>query len=42
MNEPINPPTLPRPVGFSHAVRAGETVYLAGQTALGPDGNIVG
>jgi enamine deaminase RidA (YjgF/YER057c/UK114 family) len=42
MNEPINPPTLPKPVGFSHAVRAGETVYLAGQTALGPDGQISG
>jgi enamine deaminase RidA (YjgF/YER057c/UK114 family) len=42
MNEPINPPTLPRPVGFSHAVRAGHTVYLAGQTALGPDGKISG
>jgi enamine deaminase RidA (YjgF/YER057c/UK114 family) len=42
MNEPINPPTLPRPVGFSHAVRAGQTVYLAGQTALGSDGTIVG
>ena len=42
MNEPINPPTLPEPVGFSHAVRAGQTVYLAGQTALGADGTIVG
>ena len=42
MNEPINPPTLPEPVGFSHAVRAGQTVYLAGQTALGPDGKISG
>jgi enamine deaminase RidA (YjgF/YER057c/UK114 family) len=42
MNEPINPPSLPRPVGFSHAVRAGQTVYLAGQTALGSDGTIVG
>ena len=42
MNEPINPPTLPEPVGFSHAVRAGQTVYLAGQTALGADGKIVG
>jgi enamine deaminase RidA (YjgF/YER057c/UK114 family) len=42
MNEPINPPSLARPVGFSHAVRAGETVYLAGQTALGPDGKISG
>ena len=42
MNEPINPSTLARPVGFSHAVRAGQTVYLAGQTALGPDGKITG
>ena len=42
MNEPINPATLPEPVGFSHAVRAGQTVYLAGQTALGPDGKIAG
>jgi enamine deaminase RidA (YjgF/YER057c/UK114 family) len=42
MNEPINPPSLARPVGFSHAVRAGQTVYLAGQTALGPDGKISG
>jgi len=42
MNEPINPATLPKPVGFSHAVRAGQTVYLAGQTALGSDGTIVG
>jgi enamine deaminase RidA (YjgF/YER057c/UK114 family) len=42
MNEPINPPSLARPVGFSHAVRAGQTVYLAGQTALGPDGKIAG
>jgi enamine deaminase RidA (YjgF/YER057c/UK114 family) len=41
MNEPINPPTLPEPVGFSHAVRAGRTVYLAGQTALGPDGSTI-
>jgi enamine deaminase RidA (YjgF/YER057c/UK114 family) len=42
MNEPINPPALARPVGFSHAVRAGQTVYLAGQTALTPDGKISG
>jgi enamine deaminase RidA (YjgF/YER057c/UK114 family) len=42
MNEPINPATLPKPIGFSHAVRAGQTVYLAGQTALGSDGTIVG
>ena len=39
-----NPPSLPRPSGFSHAVVAagGRLVFLAGQTALGPDGTIVG
>lgn len=42
--EHINPPELARPSGFSHAVRVsgGSTVYLAGQTALDPDGRIVG
>jgi len=36
----VNPPSLPRPSGFSHAIVAapGRTVYLAGQTATGPDG----
>jgi enamine deaminase RidA (YjgF/YER057c/UK114 family) len=40
----INPPELGAPSGFSHAVRAtgGETVHLAGQTALNADGVIVG
>lgn len=40
----INPPELPEPSGFSHAVvaPAGRTVYLAGQTALGEDGRIIG
>lgn len=38
----INPPELAAPAGFSHAVRAGDTVYLAGQVAQGPDGAIVG
>jgi enamine deaminase RidA (YjgF/YER057c/UK114 family) len=38
----INAPGLAPPVGFSHAVRAGDTVYLAGQTAQAPDGSIVG
>ena len=28
--------------GFSHAVVAGDTIYLAGQTALGADGRIAG
>ena len=37
----VNPPTLPTPSGFAHAVRAGDTVHLAGQTALDADGRIV-
>ncbi len=42
MSELFNPPELAAPTGFSHAVRAGDTVYLAGQTAQAPDGRIVG
>jgi enamine deaminase RidA (YjgF/YER057c/UK114 family) len=42
MSELINSPELAPPAGFSHAVKAGETVYLAGQTATTPDGKIVG
>jgi enamine deaminase RidA (YjgF/YER057c/UK114 family) len=41
--ERINPDELAPPSGFSHAVVAeGRHVYLAGQTATGPDGRIVG
>jgi enamine deaminase RidA (YjgF/YER057c/UK114 family) len=38
----INPESLPRPWGFSHAVvaAAGTTVYVAGQTATRPDGTM--
>ncbi len=35
MSEIFNPPELPPPTGFSHAVRVGSTVYLAGQTGAG-------
>lgn len=35
MREIFNPPELGPPVGFSHAVRAGDTVYLAGQIGAG-------
>ena len=35
MNEIINSDELPAPKGFSHAVRAGNTVYLAGQIGTG-------
>ncbi len=40
----VNPPSLGRPSGFSHAVVAGggRLVFLAGQTAYGPDGAIAG
>jgi len=41
--ERVNPPSLPAPTGFSHAVtaRGGSLVFLAGQTALDFDGRIV-
>ena len=31
----VNPPELPEPVGFAHAVVAGGAVYLGGQTGAG-------
>jgi enamine deaminase RidA (YjgF/YER057c/UK114 family) len=31
----VNPPELPEPVGFAHAVVAGGRVYLGGQTGEG-------
>jgi enamine deaminase RidA (YjgF/YER057c/UK114 family) len=31
----VNPPGLPEPSGFSHAVVAGQTVYLGGQIGEG-------
>ena len=37
----INPPTLARASGFSHAVRSGDHVHLAGQTAMDAAGAIV-
>src|SRR5260221_9868300 len=42
--ERVNPPSLARPSGFSHAVVAtgGRIAFLAGQVALGADGAIVG
>jgi enamine deaminase RidA (YjgF/YER057c/UK114 family) len=40
----VNAQELAAPVGYAHAVVAapGRTVYLGGQTALGPDGTIQG
>jgi enamine deaminase RidA (YjgF/YER057c/UK114 family) len=37
----INPPSLVKPSGFAHGVRAGEFVYLGGQTAMDAAGAIV-
>lgn len=38
----VNPPSLARPSGFSHAVvGSGTTVFLAGQTGMTADGAIV-
>jgi enamine deaminase RidA (YjgF/YER057c/UK114 family) len=40
--ERVDPPELPRPSGFAHAVVAsGRTVFLAGQTGMDADGRIV-
>ncbi|MEV7800387.1 RidA family protein [Microbacterium foliorum] len=37
----INPDSLVKPSGFAHGVRAGEFVYLGGQTAMDAEGHIV-
>ena len=44
MIELHNPPTLMKPVGFSHAaeVRGGRVLFLAGQVAKDRDGRVVG
>ncbi|MGW5098130.1 RidA family protein [Streptomyces nodosus] len=40
----VNPPALSPPTGFSHAVVAtgSRLLFLAGQTALDPDGKVTG
>ena len=42
--QPINPPSLPRPIGYSHGYQAqgARTVYLAGQVAFDGKGHVVG
>ena len=42
-HEVLNPETLAKPIGFSHAVVAapGRTVYLGGQAGLDREGNLV-
>lgn len=43
-HEIVDPPGLPEPLGFAHAVIAapGTTIYLGGQAALDADGKLVG
>ena len=38
----INPDATFRPTGYSHVVKAGDTVYIAGQIALNTQGEVVG
>ena len=40
----VNPPTVAKPAGYSHAyeTQGGKTVYLAGQVAFDKDGQVVG
>ena len=42
MSESVNAPELGKPVGFSHAVRAGDIVYLGGQIASTLDAPVTG
>lgn len=40
----LNPPTLPKPTGYTHVVEVagGRTLYVSGQIALDRDGAVVG
>lgn len=38
----IAPPFIHTTAGYSHAVQAGNTLYIAGQVAVDPEGNLVG
>jgi 3-hydroxyisobutyrate dehydrogenase len=41
--EKINPSSVPPPIGhYSHAVRVGDLLFVAGQLAVDKDGNLVG
>jgi enamine deaminase RidA (YjgF/YER057c/UK114 family) len=40
--EYVNPPGLSRSPTYSHVVKAGNTVYVAGQVARDENGNVVG
>ena len=38
----LNPDTMSRPTGYSHLVKVGNTVYIAGQVSAWPYGSVVG
>jgi 2-iminobutanoate/2-iminopropanoate deaminase len=38
----INPPTVHPTTGYSHAVRMGDLVFVSGQVAMTPQGDLVG
>jgi reactive intermediate/imine deaminase len=38
----VAPPFIHTTTGYSHAVQAGNTLYIAGQVAVDPEGNLVG
>lgn len=44
LTQPINPPSLPKPVGYAHGWEAqgGKTIYIAGQVAMDKDSRVVG
>ena len=42
MLERINPAGLSKPTTYSHIVKAGKTLYIAGQVGAKPDGTIAG
>lgn len=43
MHQPINPPSLAKPSGYSHAIatEGGRTLYLSGQVAFGPEATVL-
>ncbi len=40
--EIFNPSTVHKTTGYSHAVRMGNLIFVSGQVALTPDGQLVG
>jgi 2-iminobutanoate/2-iminopropanoate deaminase len=40
--EHLNPEIMSQPRGYTQVVKAGNTVYIAGQVAVAPDGSTVG